>query len=481
LTVTLEAFPNATTMVSDIVLGASSWYEKEFHYGNLERRYQLVKQTIKPYGNTLPDAIIFAAIMRRLEEKGIVPKGHVSQFWPEKLDDNRWLENIEAFKEPANIREFTKNVWDEMRELSRGTARDLSGMTYDMLLSFNPGHRFPLPMEYHTDPEIKARIDKYHSRIRYAYPYDPLIEKHTDMYLNSLKTWNPVYAEWLKENIEADKTDSSYHKAQGLPSGWYASAYNANVFIHGLQPVNGGKKPRRDGRVIAWAFPWYACEFDGKRWKKATTVQVVYKKFNPAKVNDNSAAPYDKVGGPITCKVPGNPDTDINALKLIALSPAEFSGLKHAYIKPDGSELLIIDTRDFTIGACTGRVLEHWHSGSMTTRVPELSRAVPAAYVEINEILAKKLGIKNGDSVIVESPRGKIELPAKVLDITRATGGPRHDYVFIPWFDEYKLINMIMRDAFDPFSKQADYKMFAVKIYKGKTKTKQAEPGKIVV
>ncbi|MCX7794748.1 MAG: hypothetical protein N2257_10170, partial [Thermodesulfovibrionales bacterium] len=126
------------------------------------------------------------------------------------------------------------------------------------------------------------------------------------------------------------------------------------------------------------------------------------------------------------------------------------------------------------------RVVEHWHSGSMTTRISELNRAVPGAYVEISEVLAKKLGIKEGDSVIVESRRGKIELPAKVLDVTKATGGPRWDYVFIPWFDEYKLINMIMPDAFDPFSFQSDYKLFAVKLYRGKTKTRQAEPGKVI-
>jgi nitrate reductase NapA len=482
LTITLEAFPNATTMVSDVVLGASSWYEKEFHFGNLERRYQAVKQVIKPYGNTLPDAIIFAAITRRLEEKGIVPKGHASQFWPEELDKSQWLKNITAFQKKENIRRFTINVWDEMRELSRGTAHDLSGMKYEMLLEHNPGYRFPLPMEYHTDPKIKARIDEYKSRIRYAYPYDPLIEHHTDLFLTSLKKWNPVYAEWLEEKMEEDRKDTAYHKEQNLPEGWYACAYNANVFIHGLHKAADGKKyPRRDGRLIAWAFPWFACEFDGKKWKKATTVQAVFKKFNPAKVDANSAAPYDAVGKPITCKVPGNPDRDMDALKLIALSPAEFSGLRHAYKKPDGSELLIIDTSEYTVGACTGRVLEHWHSGSMTTRIKELARAVPGAYVEINEILAKKMRIKNGDRVIVESPRGKIELPAKVLDIFKATGGPRHDYVFIPWFDEYKLINMIMRDAFDPFSKQADYKMFAVKIYKGKTKTTQAEPGEVVI
>jgi nitrate reductase NapA len=480
LTVTLEAFPNATTQVSDIVLGASSWIEKEFHYGQLSRSYQACKQIIKPHGNTLPDGIIFAAIMRRLEEKGIVPKGHVSQFWPEHLDNDKWLENIEAFQERDNIRQFTINVWNEMRELSRETAHDLSGMTYEMLLDRNHGYRFPLPMEYHTDPKIKERVDKYESRIRYAYPYDPLIEKHHKMWINKLKVWNPVYAEWLQEKIDEDKKDTAYHKEQGLPKGWWVSVYNANVFIHGLHKHNGKVYPRRDGRAIAWAFPWHAIEFDGKTWHRAKTIQVIYRKFNPAKVEKNSAKPYDVVKK-MTCKVPSDPDKDLNALKLIAMSPAEFHNLKHAYITPEGKELVIIDTREYKYAACTGRVIEHWHSGSMTTRVRELSRANPGAYVEINEILAKKLGIRTGDFVVVESPRGKIHLPAKVLDVTTATGGPRYDYVFIPWFDEYKLINMIMRDAFDPFSKQADYKMFAVKLYKGKIKTSQAEPGKIII
>ncbi|RMD59587.1 MAG: hypothetical protein D6828_01285, partial [Nitrospirae bacterium] len=363
---------------------------------------------------------------------------------------------------------------------SKNTPHDLSGMTYEMLLERNYGYRFPLPMEYHTDPKIKERIDKYQSRIRYAYPYDPLIEKHYEEWVKKLKEWNPVYADWLVEKIEEEKRDKEYHKEQGLIEGWWANPYNANVFIHGIHKQNGKVYPRRDGRAIAWAFPWYAVEFDGKTWKRARSVEVIYRKFNPSKVDKNSANPYDVIKK-ITCKVPGDPDKSLDALKLIALSPAEFHNLKHAYIKPDGSELLIIDTRDYKYAACTGRVIEHWHSGSMTTRVRELSRANPFAYIEINKILAKKLGIKSGDFVIVESPRGKIHLPARVLDVTTATGGPRHDYVFIPWFDEYKLINMIMRDSFDPFSKQADYKMFAVKLYKGKLPTSQAEPGEIII
>lgn len=487
LIVTLEAFPNATTMVSDVVLGASSWYEKEFVFGNLERRYQVIKQVIEPYGNTIADHTIFAMICRRLEEKGLVPKGHVSQFWPEEYDGKDWMKKtIEAAKTKQWNRKFSSNIWEELQALSKNTGYDLSGMNRDMLLAQNHGYRIPLPSEYHTDADVKARYDKYDSRIQYAYPYDPHIDKHTKKYLGTMKEFNPVYGAWLEKNLNDMKADSAYHKEQFLPAGWYASFYNSNAFINGMldmPPAADGtprKAPSWDGRAIAWANPWWACKFDGAGFVKNKQVTIIERIFDPTKVSENSAAPYNEKYK-YSVDVIGDPDKDLNALKNIALSPAEFHNLRHEYTKPDGSKLLIIDTTDYKYGACTGRVVEHWHTGCMTTRVAELARAVPGAYVEMAESLAKKLGIKNGDAVIVESPRGKIELPAKVLDVLKATGGPRHDYVFVPWFDELKLINMIMRDSFDPFSYQADYKMFAVKLYKGKTKGVQAEPGKVIL
>ncbi|HMK66331.1 MAG TPA: molybdopterin dinucleotide binding domain-containing protein, partial [Thermodesulfobacteriota bacterium] len=486
LVVTLEAFPNATTMTSDVVLGASSWFEKEFVFGNLERRYQVIKQVIEPYGNTLPDHTIFAVIMRRLEEKGIVPKGHISQFWPEEYDGKDWMKKtIIAAKSKDWNRKFSWNIWNELMELSKGTGYDFSGLKREMLLDQNFGFRIPLPADYQTSEEVKKKYDRYQSKIQYAFPYDPHIDKMTQAYLKNMKEFNPVYGAWLEKNINTMKGDEEYHQAENLPKGWYASFYNSNAFINGMVdiPTADGKTrkaPGWDGRAIAWANPWWACRFDGKQFVKYRTVEVMERKFNPGKVNENSALPFETTAQ-YTAGVIGDPDKDPGALKNIALSPAEFHNLRHEYNRKEGGKLLIIDTTDYPYGACTGRVIEHWHSGSMTTRVAELSRAVPGAYVEMSEILAGKLGIKNGDQVIVESPRGKIQLPAKVLDVGKATGGPRHDYVFIPWFDEFKLINMIIRDSFDPFSFQADYKMFAVKLYKGKTKTGQAEPGKIVI
>ena len=51
------------------------------------------------------------------------------------------------------------------------------------------------------------------------------------------------------------------------------------------------------------------------------------------------------------------------------------------------------------------RVIDHWHTATMTGKVPELQKANPAAYVEINPQDAEKAGIRQDDTVIVETRR----------------------------------------------------------------------------
>ena len=111
---------------------------------------------------------------------------------------------------------------------------------------------------------------------------------------------------------------------------------------------------------------------------------------------------------------------------------------------------------------CTGRVLEHWHSGSMTRRIPELSRAMPSAYIEMHADDAAAANIHNGDKVKVESRRGVLEIQVWI----NGRGLPPRGSVFIPFFDETLLVNNLTLDAVDPFSKQPDYKKSAVRISK---------------
>ena len=110
----------------------------------------------------------------------------------------------------------------------------------------------------------------------------------------------------------------------------------------------------------------------------------------------------------------------------------------------------------------TGRVIEHWHSGSMTRRIATLHQAVPESYVELNPKDAKKLGIKKGNWVKLTSKRGSIKLKALIKG--RAT--PQEGDVFVPFFDENFLINDVVLDAYCPISKQPDYKKCAVRVEK---------------
>ena len=111
---------------------------------------------------------------------------------------------------------------------------------------------------------------------------------------------------------------------------------------------------------------------------------------------------------------------------------------------------------------CTGRVLEHWHSGTMTMRVPELYRAVPEALCYMHPQDAKDKGLKQGGLCWVESRRGKVKARVE----TRGRNRPSRGLVFVPWFDEKVFINKVCLDATCPQSKQTDFKKCAVKIYK---------------
>ncbi len=127
----------------------------------------------------------------------------------------------------------------------------------------------------------------------------------------------------------------------------------------------------------------------------------------------------------------------------------------HPYEPPPESP----DT-EFPFWLCTGRVIEHWHTGTLTMRIPQLAHAMPEAYIEMSREDASKLGVKNGEVVLVETRRGKIELPVW-LD---GRGSPPPGSLFVPFFDERLLINELTLDEYDPFSKQPDYKKCAARV-----------------
>ncbi|HHB11767.1 MAG TPA: periplasmic nitrate reductase subunit alpha, partial [Chromatiales bacterium] len=117
---------------------------------------------------------------------------------------------------------------------------------------------------------------------------------------------------------------------------------------------------------------------------------------------------------------------------------------------------------EYDLWLSTGRVLEHWHSGTMTRRVPELHRAVPAALIYMHPADAEKRGLKRNDLARVISRRGEVKARVE----TRGRNRPPKGYIFVPWFDEAVYINKVTLDTTCPISKQEDFKKCAVKVVK---------------
>jgi nitrate reductase NapA len=107
-------------------------------------------------------------------------------------------------------------------------------------------------------------------------------------------------------------------------------------------------------------------------------------------------------------------------------------------------------------------VLEHWHTGSMTRRVPELHRSFPEAVVFMHPDDAKKRGLQRGMECKLQTRRG--EMIARIE--TRGRNKPPQGLVFVPFFDEARLVNKLTLDATCPISKETDFKKCAVKVAK---------------
>jgi nitrate reductase NapA len=119
---------------------------------------------------------------------------------------------------------------------------------------------------------------------------------------------------------------------------------------------------------------------------------------------------------------------------------------------------------DYDLWLSTGRVLEHWHTGSMTRRVPELYKAVPDAVVFMHPEDARQRGLQRNDVVKVSSRRGEIELRVETKGRNKVPVG----MVFVPFFDEHRLVNKLTLDATCPISKETDFKKCAVKVVKAR-------------
>ena len=118
-------------------------------------------------------------------------------------------------------------------------------------------------------------------------------------------------------------------------------------------------------------------------------------------------------------------------------------------------------TEKFPLILNTGRTVEHWHTRTKTGKIEILEKISPEAWVEMNPVDARELNLVQGEKIRVLSRRGRIdEITLRITEIVQI------GQIFIPfhWFETSA--NNLTLNAFDPISREPNYKQCAVRVEK---------------
>ncbi len=172
--------------------------------------------------------------------------------------------------------------------------------------------------------------------------------------------------------------------------------------------------------------------------------------------------PFPEHYEPLECPVPKN------------LMSSQFINPTVKLFTTDADKYKTCDPR-YPYVCTTYRVTEHWQTGVMTRWQPWLIEMQPQLFCEMSEELAKLKGIKNGEMVVVESPRGKVEAvaivtkrlrPLEVMDtVVHMVGLPYH-YGWVTPKDGGDSANLLTPSVGDPNTKIPETKAFMVNVMK---------------
>jgi nitrate reductase NapA len=240
------------------------------------------------------------------------------------------------------------------------------------------------------------------------------------------------------------------HIAKLLGDGWFPE----KALWQEYQQFGRGSKDLADFDVYyrddVRGLKWPVIKNDKGEWKE--TSWLYNENYDPYVKKGTGFEFYGKLFKAIPS---GNLDAVIDP------APKPLAGKAKIFFRPYAAPAEQPDA-NYNLWLCTGRVLEHWHSGTMTRRVEELHRAVPAAQLFMHPRDAAARGLKRNDLAWIESRRGKIQARVETAGRNRMPRGT----AFVPFFDEGVFINKVTLDTACPISKESDYKKCAIKIYK---------------
>ena len=166
---------------------------------------------------------------------------------------------------------------------------------------------------------------------------------------------------------------------------------------------------------------------------------------------------YDNLG--LTGKLYPNPDPE-HSDGTVVMFGDRFNtddGLAHL-VPAEWLPARELPSEEYPFVLNTGRMLEHWHTGSMTRRSYALDTISPRAEVYLNPGDAAALGLADGDQARVTSRRGSIVLA------TRVSHREAQGTAFIPFHFREAAANLLTIDEIDPMGKIPEFKFCAVRI-----------------
>jgi nitrate reductase NapA len=332
-----------------------------------------------------------------------------------------------------------------------------------------PVERIPATPTYHTVEMFRA-LDRGDIRFMWIQVTNPMVtmpklKRYRD---GALKADRFVVVSDVYPTPTTDIADVVLPSAMWIErEGMYGNSERRTQHFHRLVPPPG-EAMSDTWQIIEVArrlghgdlFPWTEADHIEKIWEE-------YRRFQHGPQHE--MAPYEELQRRPGVMWPFVEGRETKWRYHAATDPAAAGDSFDFYGKPDHRAWIWfrpyepppeVPDAEYAFWLSTGRVVEHWHTGSMTRRIPILHQAVPHAYVELHPRDAARLGVRTDDTVRLTTRRGSLVLPA-LID---GRGQPAEGHVFVPFFDEGLLINELTLDAFCPISKQPDYKKCAVRV-----------------
>ena len=196
-------------------------------------------------------------------------------------------------------------------------------------------------------------------------------------------------------------------------------------------------------------------------WTKPGDAFEEWKKVSAGRLCDYSGMTYRDIEhhGGIQWPFPAGATGAGQTRRLYTDGVFQHDGGKAKLIAADWEPFPEQPNAEFPLVLNTGRTVEHWHTRTKTGKVPILERLSPNAWVEMNPRDARQLRLKPQDRVDVVSRRGRVRGVELRVTETVAPG-----QIFVPFHYVEANANQMTQSAFDPFSREPNYKQSAVRV-----------------